>query len=109
MVQINASSIYIIGGYQNNSISNKTWIIDSSNEFQIREGPILSQARWDHSCGQFNINDTAFIAVAGGVGAWQSLELLDLTEFGNEWMTGRVEFLHKKQTYIGLVYNYLRY
>ena len=70
--------------------------IDSSNEFQIREGPILSQARWDHSCGQFNINDTAFIAVAGGVGAWESLELLDLTNFGNEWMTGRVESVQKK-------------
>ena len=96
MVQINSSSIYIIGGYQNNSISNKTWIIDSTNEFHIREGPILSQARWDHSCGQFKINDTAFIAVAGGVGAWESLELLDLTEFGNEWMTGRVESVHKK-------------
>ena len=49
----------------------------------------MSQARWDHSCGQFKINDTAFIAVAGGVGAWESLELLDLTEFGNEWMTGK--------------------
>ena len=44
-------SIYIIGGDQNVGSHNgsfpskKTWIVDPTNEFQIKEGPTLNEAR----------------------------------------------------------------
>ena len=39
MIQYDEKSIYIIGRRQNDSFSNKTWIVDPTNGFQITEGP----------------------------------------------------------------------
>ena len=41
MVKYDDNSIYIIGGKQNGVFSNKTWIMDPRNDFQLREGPSL--------------------------------------------------------------------
>ena len=38
-------TIYIIGGDQNGSFPSKTWIVEPTNEFEIKEGPTLNEAR----------------------------------------------------------------
>ena len=40
MIQIDSKTIYIIGGHQNGKVSNKTWIADPTNDFQIKEGTV---------------------------------------------------------------------
>ena len=45
MIQYDEKSIYIIGGFQNNLKSNKTWIVDPTNGFQITEGPSLNKGK----------------------------------------------------------------
>ena len=39
MVQIDSKTVYIIGGMQNGKVSNKTWIVDPTNDFQINPCP----------------------------------------------------------------------
>ena len=39
MIHYDEKSIYIIGGFQNCMRTNKTWIVDPTNWFQIKEGP----------------------------------------------------------------------
>ena len=90
MIQYDEKSIYIIGGYQNNSISNKTWIVDPTNGFQIREGPSLNKARNGQSCAKMTINGRTLLVVAGGFGddgRLDSVEILDPSE-NNIWTQG---------------------
>ena len=46
MITYDESTIFIIGGYQDGMLSNRTWIIEFSNEFKIKEGPSLNIARY---------------------------------------------------------------
>ena len=48
MVLVNPSTIYLIGGLQNEQTSNNTWIVDPTNNFQIKVGPSLNIARKWH-------------------------------------------------------------
>ena len=87
MIQYDEKSIYIIGGYQNGSISNKTWIVDPTNEFQIKEGPSLKKSRCNHGCAKMTLNGRTILVVAGGAGAEHSVEILD--PLGNNvWTPG---------------------
>ena len=87
MIQYDEKSIYIIGGFQNGSISNKTWIVDPTNEFQITEGPSLNKGRADHGCAKMTLNGRTILVVAGGFGALDSVEILD--PLGNNvWTQG---------------------
>ena len=94
MVQINPKSILIIGGYQNGDISNKTWFVDLSNGFEIKEGPPLQHARVGHSCSKMIIKGKVFIVVAGGIQIPPSsiqihaVEILDSTSPKNAWTFG---------------------
>ena len=94
MVQINPKSILIIGGYQNGDISNKTWFVDLSNGFEIKEGPPLQHARVGHSCSKIIIKGKVFIVVAGGIQIPPSsiqihaVEILDSTSPKNAWTFG---------------------
>ena len=46
MVQVDSTSTYLIGGYQQGSkLSEKTWIIDAKNNFVIKEGPPMNRSR----------------------------------------------------------------
>ena len=47
MVIYNENSIYIIGGYQDGALSEKSWIVNLSSKggFKIKEGPSLNIAR----------------------------------------------------------------
>ena len=87
MIQYDEKSIYIIGGDQNGSISNKTWIVDPTNEFQITEGPSLNKGRAYHGCAKMTLNGRTILVVAGGFGALDSVEILDPSG-NNVWTQG---------------------
>ena len=92
MIQFDEKSIYIIGGYQNYSfLSNKTWIVDPTNGFQIKEGPSLNKARNSHGCAKMTLNGRTILVVAGGYGNsngfLDSVEILDPSGY-NVWTQG---------------------
>ena len=87
MTQYDEKSIYIIGGWQNGLSSNKTWIVDPSNGFQITEGPSLKNKRIRHGCAKMIFNGRAILVVTGGFGAEDSVEILDPSE-NNVWIPG---------------------
>ena len=41
MVKVNPKMIYIIGGYTELNPSNKTWIMDTTDNFRLKEGPSM--------------------------------------------------------------------
>ena len=88
MIQYDKKSIYIIGGKQNGQIySKKTWIVDPTNGFQIKEGPSLNMGRSYHGCAKMTLNGRTILVVAGGFGAMDSVEILD--PLGNNvWTQG---------------------
>ena len=90
MIQYDEKSIYIIGGWQNDSRSKKTWIVDPTKEFQITEGPSLNKARAGHGCAKMTLNGRTILVVAGGFGnggRLNSVEILDPSE-NNVWTQG---------------------
>ena len=94
MFNYNENSILIIGGMQNGSRSKKTWILDPTNEFNIKEGPTLNVERHQHSCAKFQINGKPFILVIGGRDGCDSIldsvEFLDLSLLGQQnWIMGK--------------------
>ena len=94
MVKYNENSIFIIGGDQNDELSDKSWIIDPSKQFQIKEGPSLHKARAYASCGKMEINGKTFLVVAGGAthcafDFLKSAELLDPTS-DQGWIQGTI-------------------
>ena len=103
MIQYDEKSIYIIGGFQNGSISNKTWIVDPTNEFQITEGPSLNKGRAYHGCAKMTLNGRTILVVAGGFGALDSVEILD--PLGNNvWTQGLyLTFITVKLCFINML------
>ena len=90
MIQYDEKSIYIIGGWQNDSrFSNKTWIVDPTNDFRITEGPSLKKGREFHGCAKMTLNGRTLLVVAGGYtsGYLDSVEILDPSE-NNVWTPG---------------------
>ena len=79
MVLVDPKTIYLIGGEQNGEISNKTWIIDPTNDFQIKVGPSLNLPRREHSCSKMKIKERTFLVVAGG--RCCNKEFLEIVEF----------------------------
>ena len=101
MIQIDSSTIYIIGGNQNGHFnSKKTWIVKNPMEkFEIKEGPSLNESRSSCSCAKMKINGRIFIVVAGGgqskddgtfIGPTNSVELLDTSSPGQSWKMGMI-------------------
>ena len=95
MVLVNSSTIYLIGGCigdsQNEQTSNRTWIIDPTNNFQIKVGPSLNIARNWHSCSKMRIKGRIFLVVAGGHNHGKdldSVEFLDTTCPEKGWKIG---------------------
>ena len=90
MIQYDEKSIYIIGGVQNGSNTNKTWIVDPTNGFQIKDGPSLRNRRYAHGCAKMIKNGRTILVVAGGFrngGRLDSVEILD--PLGNNvWTPG---------------------
>ena len=91
MIQYDEKSIYIIGGSQNGSRSKKTWIVNPTNGFQIKEGPSLKKERFCHGCAKMTVNGRTILVVAGGLSGYgghlDSVEILDPSE-NNDWTPG---------------------
>ena len=62
MIKYNDSAIFIIGGKFLNK-SSKTWIIDPTNNFTIRDGPSLSEAKEIMACGKMTIDGKTWLVV----------------------------------------------
>ena len=99
MVQVSPKAIYLIGGFQDDIIANKTWIIDPTNNFKVKQGPSLNEDRILHSCGKLMLNNKVYIVVAGGQSTGSdgdglsfdgtnSVEILDTSLPGQKWIKG---------------------
>ena len=86
MIQYDEKSIYIIGGELGREINdphicNKTWIVDPTNGWQIKEGPSLNMERAAHSCAKMTVNGKTVLVVIGGFrndfNFLDSVEILD--------------------------------
>ena len=109
MVLVDPKTIYLIGGFQEyHQRSNKTWIIDPTNNFQIKVGPSLNIGRTSFSCSKMKIEGRIFLVVAGGVGDsltppttmgdpgdeyLDSVELLDITCPQKGWEMGNFNLI----------------
>ena len=93
MVQVDLKSIYLIGGRQNSVLyeSANTWIIDPTNNFEMKEGPKMNYARTEHSCAIMRLNNKIFIVVFGGYRGTASAkpEILDTSSPTNKWQIGK--------------------
>ena len=89
MVQVDSTSIYLIGGWQDNKRSEKTWIIDAKNNFAIKEGPSMNNSRIYHSCATMRLNNKIFIIVVGGYTCKFHTEILDTSLPTNKWKPGK--------------------
>ena len=66
MVAVDQNSIYIIGGNLDGDISRDCWIIDPTNNFDLKPGPSLQVGRIGHSSSKIKINRKIYLVVAGG-------------------------------------------
>jgi N-acetylneuraminic acid mutarotase len=90
MVTVNSTTVMVIGGYQNDTISGKTFYYTFGEE-SWADGPELKIKRVDHSCGKIRRNKESqemSIIVAGGFDGSFLLSVEILDEGSNEWQTG---------------------
>jgi len=93
MVQTADDAVYIVAGKQEGAMTNKVWIVDPTNNFQVKEGPSLKADRYFHSCAAMKDEETGAvkIVVAGGFGSHgptASVEILDTSSADNTWVAG---------------------
>ena len=77
--------------------SKKTWIVDPTNGFEIKEGPSLNVARASHCCGKMVVDGKVILVVVGGKGELgcdhgelDSVELLDPSSMEEGWKFGKM-------------------
>ena len=95
MIKLSHSSVFMIGGFQNDIISNRTWIADPLNGFEMKEGPSLNVGRYGHSCGKMISNGKVVLVVAGGrdqARYLESIEILDPSS-GRGWIFGTFNYI----------------
>jgi hypothetical protein len=92
MVTVNSTTVMVIGGFQNDQYSGKTFYFTFGEESWM-EGPELKNKRRDHSCGKIRrIKDSQEMSIIvaggwnGGSSYLSSVEILH--EGSNEWQTG---------------------
>ena len=101
IIQYDETSIFLIGGKENHSVSRKTYIINPKNGFEIKSGPLLNIGRYGHVCGKAIINNKLQIVVAGGIddskSILNSVELLcPISNQRNHWSLGKHELTRSK-------------
>ncbi len=91
MVTVNSTTVMVIGGYQNNQYSGKTFYFTFGEE-SWTEGPELKNKRRSHSCGKIRRDKDSqemSIIVAGGHDGSSYLSSVEILHEGsNEWQTG---------------------
>jgi hypothetical protein len=91
VVAVNSTTVMVIGGYQNNRVSGRTFYFTFGEETWT-DGPELKYKRIEHSCGRVLRNkdsqEMSIIVASGddGESPLSSVEILD--EQSNEWLTG---------------------
>ena len=70
--------------------SNRTWIIDPTNDFKIKRGPDMTKHRIDFSCGILMVQGNRYIVASGG-DKETSVELMNPI-LDQEWITGKSVF-----------------
>ena len=89
-VEINSTTILIIGGGTSAVGSKKTKLIHITDG-KAQNGPKLRQKRREHSCAILHQDTSKYVVVSGGISAdnvLRSTEFLDLTENNLEWRPG---------------------
>ena len=66
MVQYSDNIVYLIGGWQDGVLSDKTWIIDMTNGFKIEEGPTLPKNNHLYTCSSMVVDGDTILAASGG-------------------------------------------
>jgi hypothetical protein len=91
MVTVNSTTVMVIGGYQNEHNSGKTFYFTFGKE-SWTEGPELKCKRDRHSCGRIKRDKESqevSIIVAGGYSNGSHLSSVEILNDGsNEWQTG---------------------
>ena len=104
MIKYNDSAVFIIGGdldeysgYYSGTQSSKTWIIDPTNNFTIRDGPSLSEGKVLMACGKMTIDGKTWLVVGPGY-YWneKQLDLLDPLNVNQGWLKG-IDYFHSKE------------
>ena len=107
MIEYDYNAIFLIGGVQNGTgslqersvqHSKKTWIVDPTNGFEIKEGPALNVARSFHCGGKMIVDGKVILFVAGGEGhgpasefnILDSVEFLDPSSMEHGWKLGKI-------------------
>ena len=100
MIDYDSKTIFIIGGKQGGvevsqeAVSKKTWIVDPTNGFRIKEGPSLNMARAGHCCGKMVVDGKIILVAVGGIGTdrrlMDSVELLDPSSLEQGWKIGKM-------------------
>ncbi len=90
MVLLNSTTVMIIGGVDNTTVTPNTYLLNTENNEWI-EGPPLSQNRYQHSCGRIRKSKESskfdVIVVGGYNGSFlSSVEIFDAETF--EWRAG---------------------
>jgi N-acetylneuraminic acid mutarotase len=90
IVTVNSTTVMVIGGYQNNQYSRKTFYFNFG-EASWTKGPELKNKRGYHSCGKIRRDkesqEMSIIVAVGYNGSYlSSVEILD--EGSNKWQTG---------------------
>ena len=88
MIQVDSKSIYLIGGRQDGKRSNKTWIIDPTNNFEMKEGPEMNYEKQRRLCATMRLNNKTFIVVVGSYASTKT-EILDTSLPTNNWKRGK--------------------
>ena len=93
MIRFHENFVLIFGGIQNGCRSNKSWIVDPVNGFEIEPGPTLNSIRHQHSYGKFVLNGKLYVIAAGGRNendeVLDSTEILDCTLTNCKWIIGK--------------------
>ena len=107
MIEYDYNAIFLIGGVQNGTgslqersvqHSKKTWIVDPTNGFEIKEGPDLNVARSFHCGGKMVVDGKVILFVAGGeehgpaseFNILDSVEFLDPSSMEQGWKLGKI-------------------
>ena len=88
MVHVDPKNIYIIGGYTPGKWSNETWIVDSTNGFDMKKGPCLETKTCRTTCSKMKISGKTFLVALANDSFLDSVEVLDTTSPDQGWIKG---------------------
>ena len=78
--------------------SKKTWIFDSTKNFEFKEGPTLNHVASAHSCATMQLNGKVLIivynwnALTRNNNSKETVEILDTSSPKNGWKIGMYEY-----------------